>query len=475
MVKIAPQSLSSKERAKIVVSALNCIFLRFRFLFFVLKYSVNLNLKSKFIMRTSTLRVKLLRALIPVFGMFLLVTSCTKDAAITTLNETTEDFTFAKKVEETAHSLSNLIAEDATWRNFVINRALKSENGDQVFLYALAKDEKIAATTFADALAERASTSFESKAAAKTFFNEELLQSTPLLSIAFNVADDQLNPNQLKEGVPTAIDKNVTTVFYDFQDNDNYLATQEIPHFINGSVETITYDQIDKAGTNYLIVRNNERAVMYDTNSETLLNDQTYMNEFLKEENNADFFFSAEALMGTYANVEYRMSAPIGEVSDDEINSIDSNAASKSCKDGNVSIPYIYYTNDKEGAFRGGPEVRGRIVRGRTTGNELTNTIARNYGRGNERRLLSLNWDVFYWDDALFGTHISSAWHEEDGGSGNDRFTGSFTTTIKGDDYGFSFDFGRNKDDLWGDNDPYYCNSTRWYGVGSLSYYFVKR
>jgi len=231
-------------------------------------------------------------------GLLLCFTACQKDDNLETTVDpvTTKEANFAESSKIMAAALSNLITADQAWENAIKERTTLAENGDNVFLYAFGKDMKVNDQTLSEALASH---SGESTA----FFSNAVLNDFPLISIAYNV------PVRFKEA-PMSID--INTVFYNFQDDDNYTNDQEIPHFVDAEEKLALYGDFNKRNDAFFVIKNNERIILLNNQSNEILNDVNFERNYLNDPIFKDFFYSNEALIGTLENVEYRLNAEIG-------------------------------------------------------------------------------------------------------------------------------------------------------------------
>jgi len=204
------------------------------------------------------LSLKSLQSALVLSGLLLCFTACQKDNSVEEAIEIAPETAanFAKSSKVMANALSNLITEDAAWEEAIKERAVRSENGDQVFLYAFAKDMEVNDVSLSQALASYSDLS-------ETYFSKTILKEFPLISIAYNVPVRHLED-------PMSLD--INTVYFDFQDDDNYLANQEIPYFLDAKETTIAYGEIKKKTQAYFVIKNNERIVLVDQTNGAILN-----------------------------------------------------------------------------------------------------------------------------------------------------------------------------------------------------------
>lgn len=394
--------------------------------------------------------------------MSFLVTSCEKDNPIeqSIIEETNESVIVTKFGEPSralASAVGQLIASDKAWEEAIKARALVSENGDQVFLYAFGKDIEVNGVSLSNALAAHSDRS-------STYFSTDILTDFPLISIAYNVPNGKMDIAQ---------SINVNTVYYDFLDDDIYTDDQQMPYFQNGESKTKTYGETSKANDAYLVIKNNERIVLVNKTNGSIINDNYFERNYLSNPVFKAFFYSDEALIGTLGNVEYRLNAEIGGLYSEELGDETSLRCFRDnwphVRDGSTAVKY---SDDREGWLRGGPEIRQRMNRVESSGNLTPFSNGRNYDKNTENQVMTFNYNAFLLQSSIHGNDYGWAWWEEDGGSGDDRFNGSFSATVPGlGNIGLNYDFAKNKDDNYGNMEVSYCMGAQWIYMGDIEWW----
>lgn len=387
------------------------------------------------------------------------MTSCQKEVELAN-EQTLPAMEYAETTQILAEAMAQLVNEDQAWEDAIKQKTLELENGDYIFLYAFAKSMTVNGVTLANALAANSNES-------RDFFNTNITKDFPLMSIGYNI------PNQNLEN-PMTLD--VNTVYFETRDDDDYNDNQNITYFLYGKEANINYGDIDKKDDAFFIVRNNERIILVDQTNGSILNDATFEENYLTYEPFKNFFYSNEALIGSVNGMDFRLNAEIGKVFtgtfEAEINDRCQRDNHPQVRDGSTAIKY---SHDREPAWKLGPEIRQRLTRVSISGvmSEAQFQTGRNYAKGLENMVLTFNYNAFLLDDDIHGNAYGWAWWEEDGGNDDDdRFDGSFEAELGSlGTFGFSYDFAKDNDDLYGNNEIDWCSDPQWWAIGDIEWW----
>jgi len=352
-------------------------------------------------------------------------------------------------VETTAQGLSKTITSEA-WLQSIAERSMSKENGDQVFIYGLAKDFEINNKTLSQNI-------FQSAALSPEEMDKYILNNFPLLSIALN-----------GQNVDTD-----TKVFYDYKGDDNYLPSDEVYYFINGKKYSMNYEDVDKKNDTYFIIRNNERVATVNELTGSLKDG--VKKDIERVGGLKSYFYSDKALLGKVGTTAYRLTyklepSKIGNV--DEVNHKSGNCY----RDTNTKregVSHYRTTNDHDGGFNGSGEYELQFTLTNQNGEEIPYYVRKTNIQGDDK-VREFNWNAFHWDENVHGDRFEIALWEDDNSSDDGRYNGSFSAEIpQVGSVGLSYDFGANSDDFIGTSEIDYCGfSGGWLALGDAQLYY---
>lgn len=389
------------------------------------------------------------KSILVFFAIILVFSSCsekeTSEELISSPNDAIEYYAdYESVIEVMAQGLSKTIASE-DWLQSISERSMSKENGDQVFVYGLAKDLKINTKTLSQNI-------FQSAALSPEKMDKYILSDFPLLSIALNGQDVNTD----------------TKVFYDYRDDDDYLPSDEVYYFVKGEKYSMDYKDVDKKNDTYFIIRNNERVATVNEATGSL--SKGIESDLKRVENLKDYFYSNRALLGTVDGVTYRLTYELETSQIEEIEETDDEK--NGCyRDGNTKregISHYRTTNDYDGGFNGSGEFEVQFTFTNQYGQEIDYYVRKtNIQDDNVIRTFGYGWNVLHWDRNYHGDRFEVALWEDDNSSDDGRYSGSFTANIPSvGNVGLSYDFGANSDDRIGTAEIDYC----YFNYGWLSF-----
>lgn len=349
---------------------------------------------------------KFLKLWLLLLGALLSFYSCKKDEPITFSNSALEspNWNIMENRQRFGKSLSIAISKPKVL-NFIKERALAKENGDQVFLYALAKDETVLGKnqSLATILNESdfSSSNLEKNASgSEEFYNHELVANDPKLSMYLFVPDDHQG---------TVDQERISRVYIDLP-HDNFTERDELVFFEDGIERRQKATEIPTEPV--FVIKENERILPYDPQTQTILPYNKPL-AFLGDIRKARFL-STEGLVGILNGIEYRApnnkSGTVVNASPTAVPATPPPLPPPCDRDhryGKDEVTILKYKHDYESWTKGKPEF------------QLDAVFASASGAGNVQASLSSSdvWDIpSHWDEDEWGVigHGIINWRPEE-------------------------------------------------------------
>jgi len=355
----------------------------------------------------------------------ILIFSCSKDdAEISKISQTVNaqevllsPLGDCENKERFALTLSKAIGKNDI-SSFIVDQALRLENGDPTFLYGLSSSKlTISGSQFGQNLSN-----FDDK---KDGFYQNIKNNDPLLSIFVYI------PEKMELNKDTKFSK-----VYAYCTTDETKGS--INYYIDG--KKFTSDVSEKPSEPVIVILPNDRVAFAN------LNDK-FSNEKLKN----------TTVIGENEKLKYFLLVTPAVTIDNsrpKLSEENSRTCQRDIFKQREGVQRFLFSDNLESWVLGGPEIKIDMLMLQSGSSSLLSNV---YSLSNSQQgsWVLLNHKPITWFTNIYGQdymryHIS----EQDGGANQGAYT--FGITIAG--YGLNFSFGNNADDLYGMSDIYYCD-----------------